>query len=56
MDCVCEQAVLAACEENNADAFTEAVRDYDAVSRLDSWHTSLLLRIKKGIESDSDLR
>jgi alpha-soluble NSF attachment protein len=54
--CVIKQAVVAACEENNPEAYSEAVRDFDAVSRLDAWHTSLLLRIKKGIEGDSDLR
>jgi len=48
--------VLTACEENNVDGFSDAVRDFDAVSRLDAWHTSLLLRIKKGIDGDSDLR
>ena len=55
--CLCKwQAVLKACEENELDSFTGAVKDYDAVSRLDPWHTSLLLRIKKQIEGDSDLR
>jgi len=49
------QALLSACEENDVDAYTEALRNYDSVSRLDPWHTSLLLRIKKSIEGESDL-
>ena len=49
------QTLLSACEENDVDAFTEALRNYDSVSRLDSWHTSMLLRVKKGIEGESNL-
>lgn len=58
--CVCVRAcvwqtLLSACEENDVDAFTEALRNYDSVSRLDPWHTSMLLRVKKGIEGESNL-
>jgi len=52
--CVC-QALFSACEDSDVDAFTEALRDYDSISRLDPWHTSLLLRVKKGIEGESNL-
>jgi len=34
-------------EEQNVDGFTEAVKDYDSISRLDQWYTTILLRIKK---------
>jgi hypothetical protein len=37
------------------DAFTEEVKKYDSISRLDAWHTMLLLRIKKQINSAEDL-
>lgn len=50
------QSLLAACEEQNADMFSEAVAEYDKISRLDQWHTTLLLRVKKTIEGDMDLR
>ena len=50
------QALLAACEDQNADVFSEAVAAYDQISRLDQWHTTLLLRVKKSIEGDVDLR
>lgn len=28
------------------------VKDFDSISRLDQWHTTLLLRIKKTIQGD----
>ncbi len=50
------QTLLTACEDQNVDDYTNAVRDYDAVSRLDQWYTTMLLRIKKSIEGESALR
>jgi len=50
------QALIAACEDQNVDSFTDAVRDYDSISRLDQWYTTILLRIKKSIEGDGSLR
>lgn len=50
------QVLLATCEDQNADGFSEAVAEYDKISRLDQWHTTLLLRVKKSIEGDVDLR
>lgn len=46
---------MEAMEEENADAFTDAVKEYDTISRLDQWTTTMLLRVKKSI-SDDDLR
>ncbi|EEB20034.1 Soluble NSF attachment protein, putative [Pediculus humanus corporis] len=43
-------------EEQNVDAFTEAVKDYDSISRLDQWYTTILLRIKKQVDDNPDLR
>uniref|UniRef100_A0A3P8WKP9 N-ethylmaleimide-sensitive factor attachment protein, beta b n=1 Tax=Cynoglossus semilaevis TaxID=244447 RepID=A0A3P8WKP9_CYNSE len=40
-------------EEQNSEAFTEAVKEFDSVSRLDQWLTTMLLRIKKTIQGDS---
>jgi alpha-soluble NSF attachment protein len=56
---------LALCvEEQNCDHFTEAVRNYDKISRLEPWQTSLLLIAKKhcgqgtdgGDDEEEDLR
>ena len=31
-------------ENQDIEAFTEAVKQYDSISRLDAWYTTLLLR------------
>lgn len=43
-------------EEQNVDGFTDAVKDYDSISRLDQWYTTILLRIKKQLNESPDLR
>lgn len=43
-------------EEQNIEGFTETVKDFDSISRLDQWSTTILLRIKKANNDDPDLR
>ncbi|XP_014238821.1 alpha-soluble NSF attachment protein isoform X2 [Trichogramma pretiosum] len=43
-------------EEQNLEGYTEAVKEYDSISRLDQWYTTMLLRIKKQINENPDLR
>lgn len=43
-------------EEQNIEGFTDAVKDYDSISRLDQWYTTMLLRIKRQHNEDPDLR
>lgn len=43
-------------EEQDVDGFTEAVAEYDSISRLDQWFTNILLKIKKTINAEPDLR
>ncbi|XP_043272379.1 alpha-soluble NSF attachment protein [Venturia canescens] len=43
-------------EEQDLEGFTATVTDYDSISRLDPWYTSMLLRIKKQINDNPDLR
>lgn len=43
-------------EEENIDGFTDAVKEYDSISRLDQWYTTILLRIKKQLNENPDLR
>lgn len=51
------QKLMEAHKEESADNFTEAVREYDAISRLDQWYTTILLRIKNTLsDGDMDLR
>ena len=58
IECICHmlQALIAACEDQNEDSFTDAVREYDSISRLEQWYTTILLRIKKSIEGGDSLR
>lgn len=51
--CLSPQKLLEAHEEQNSEAFTEAVKEFDSVSRLDQWLTTMLLRIKKTIQGDA---
>ncbi|KAK2846656.1 hypothetical protein Q5P01_009655 [Channa striata] len=56
-ECKLLKKLLDAYEEQNVDAYTDSVKEYDTISRLDQWLTTMLLRIKKTIQDDeSDLR
>ncbi|XP_053908799.1 alpha-soluble NSF attachment protein isoform X1 [Cuculus canorus] len=56
-ECKLVKKLLDAHEEQNIDAYTDAVKEFDAISRLDQWLTTMLLRIKKTIQGeDEDLR
>lgn len=51
-ECKLLKKLLDAHEEQNVDRYTDAVKEYDSISRLDQWLTTMLLRIKKTIEGD----
>ena len=36
-------------------SFCFQVKEYDSISRLDQWLTTILLRIKKGMNEEPDL-
>ncbi|XP_063236214.1 alpha-soluble NSF attachment protein [Bacillus rossius redtenbacheri] len=55
-ECKLLKVLIENMEEQNAEGFTEAVKDYDSISRLDQWYTTILLRIKKQLNDDPDLR
>lgn len=44
--------ILTAKEEDSIDGYTEAVRVYDSISRLDQWYTTILLRVKNKFTSE----
>lgn len=50
------QVLVEHLEEQNIDGFTDAVKDFDSISRLDQWYTTMLLRIKKQHNDNPDLR
>ncbi|OQR75085.1 soluble NSF attachment protein-like [Tropilaelaps mercedesae] len=49
------KSLVKAVEDEDIDAFTAAVTEYDSISRLDKWYTSILLHIKRGLQSEPDL-
>ena len=51
-----KQQLVSAVEENSLDNFTNVVKEYDSISRLDNWCTTLLLRVKKTISEEPDLK
>uniref|UniRef100_A0A8C6Z3K3 Alpha-soluble NSF attachment protein-like n=1 Tax=Nothoprocta perdicaria TaxID=30464 RepID=A0A8C6Z3K3_NOTPE len=56
-ECKLLKKLLDAHEEQNVDAYTDAVKEFDSISRLDQWLTTMLLRIKKSIQGEEeDLR
>jgi len=50
------KTLCAEIENQDIEAFTEAVKQFDSISRLDTWYTTLLLRVKKGLSDGDDLR
>lgn len=49
------QKLLDACEANDKEVFTEVIIDYDKLTKLDAWKTSILLKIKNGLsEGETD--
>ncbi|KAM9441345.1 N-ethylmaleimide-sensitive factor attachment protein, alpha a [Clarias gariepinus] len=56
-ECKLVKKLLDAHEEQDADAYANAVKEFDSITRLDQWHTTMLLRIKRTIQEDeSNLR
>ncbi|XP_018422370.1 PREDICTED: beta-soluble NSF attachment protein isoform X3 [Nanorana parkeri] len=53
-ECKLLKKLLEAHEEQNSDSYTEAVKEFDSISRLDQWLTTMLLRIKKSMQGDGD--
>jgi len=51
-ECKLLRSLMDHIEAQDVDAFTDAVKEYDSISRLDQWYTALLLRVKKTIEGD----
>eukprot|EP00056_Hartaetosiga_gracilis_P014215 m.240015 g.240015 ORF g.240015 m.240015 type:complete len:291 (-) comp14368_c0_seq1:166-1038(-) len=48
------QSIVQAKEEDDEEAFTEALREYDEIQKLSPWHTTILLKIKKSFEAGED--
>lgn len=47
-------ALTQAVQEGDEEAYTAAVVEFDQVTKLDNWKTSMLLKIKRGLQDDGD--
>lgn len=43
-------------EEQDVEAFATVVQEFDRITRLDKWKTEVLLKIKKSLEEEDDLK
>lgn len=55
-ECKFVKQLLDKLEAQDADGFTQLVQDFDSISRLDQWFTTLLLKIKKSIAEECDIK
>ena len=46
------KSIIKDAEEDDVDAFTQHVFDYDKLSKLDNWKTTMLLRIKRSLSHE----
>jgi len=54
-ECKLVKALVKHLEDEDVDAFTAEVANFDKISRLDQWYTTILLRIKKQMPDDNEL-
>lgn len=54
-ECKFLQDLVAACKNYDVEAFTNAVVEFDSISKLDSWKTSILLKVKNSIKEEDTL-
>ncbi|KAL8590076.1 hypothetical protein ACOMHN_034307 [Nucella lapillus] len=54
-ECKLIKNLLKDCEEENMDDFTEHLREFDSISRLDKNVTSMLLKVKKQLNAEPEL-
>lgn len=48
------QDLVEAFEAGDAERYTDAIAEYDSMTRLDAWKTTLLLRGKKRLQSNDE--
>jgi len=54
-ECKFLQELLTACNNHDVEEFTRIVSEFDSISKLDPWKTTLLLRIKNKLKSEDSL-
>ncbi|KAN0012653.1 hypothetical protein ACTFIV_004217 [Dictyostelium citrinum] len=53
-ECRLLDGIIQACRNNNVEDFTNEVAEFNSISPLDSWKTSILLRIKNTINRETE--
>merc|ERR1711916_401183 len=53
-EAVFAEQLVDACEESDVEAFTLAIVEFDRISKLSHWRTTILLRVKNAIKEDND--
>jgi len=53
-ECKFLEQLIAAAEKYDTEAFTQAVVEYDQISKLDQWKTTILLRIKNSLKGEDN--
>lgn len=53
--CIVKQGMIQAFEAYNADAFADAVYQFDTISKIEPWKITLLLHVKESIVGETDV-
>ena len=54
-ECDLIKTLLDAAENERLDDYTDAVKKYDSIQRIDQWLTTILLAIKKRLQEGDDV-
>ena len=54
-ECELVKVLIEAADSENIDKFTDEVKKYDSISRIDQWLTTILLQIKKRLQEGEEV-
>ena len=54
-ECALVKTLIEAADSENIDKFTDEVKKYDSISRIDQWLTTILLQIKKRLQEGEEV-
>ncbi|KAL3098807.1 hypothetical protein niasHS_001440 [Heterodera schachtii] len=55
-ECQLGKQIMEAMENGDPDGFTEAVQQFDKISRLDQWHVAMLVKVKRRCGDGGDVK
>jgi alpha-soluble NSF attachment protein len=53
-ECALIEKLIQAIENNDSEEFSQSLAEFDRMTKLDDWKTSLLLLVKRNIQSDGE--